>query len=476
MIWSAFGKFGSKIISFISNMVLARLLLPSDFGCIGMLQVFLTIADVLIVSGFASAIIQKQNTTEKDYSSVFYWNLVMSIIIYVILFAFAPAISNFYRLPILVDVLRVQSLILIINSFAVVQSNLLIKYLKFKELSIINVVCALIGTIVAIVMAYLGYGVWSLVFSALTNSIFGVLLLWFFSSWKPSLLFSWSSIRELFAFGGLMALSSIVNTIYTELQSLIIGRKYTAADLGYYTQARALESVPTQMFTQIVNQVSFPVFAQMQDEKSRLQKAVSQNIQALTYITFPLGVLLIVIASPLIHLLYGIKWDPAVPYFQILCITAVVYPINNTNGNIVKSLGKGKVYFYAHFSYRIIGVASILIGVKFGIMGLLWGVVITTYLTLLISSIINQRLIGYSLLSQAKDILPNCLLALISGGISFIVGHYIAISYLTNSETIIMLIQIIVFIVILLGLSYIFNVMGFITYREITKGYIKKSK
>lgn len=471
MIWSAFGKFGSKVISFISNIILARLLLPSDFGCIGMLQVFIALGDVLIVAGFTSAIIQKQDTTDLDYSSVFYWNLVMSIIVYCALFFGAPMIASFYGMPLLKSVLRVQGIVVIINSFSIIQTDLLVKSLRFRELSIRNIVCAIIGTVVAVVMAFYGCGVWSLVASALVNALAGVVLLWSLSGWRPSFQFSWLSLKRLFAFGGLMALSSIVNTIYTELQSLIIGKKYSSSDLGYFTQARALENIPTHLFTSIVNQVSFPVFAKMQDDRFRLRNAVQRNMQALTYLIFPIITLLIVIADPLIHLLYGSRWEPAIPYFQILCLTALIYPVNNTNSNIIKSLGDGKVFFLAHLSYRIIGIAAILIGIKFGVKGLLFGVVFTSYVTFVISSCINKRLVQYGVFSQIKDVGVNFINSAISGFVSYLIAFLLPIHMYP-----LMVIQIISFAFVYLFISKVFSLKGFYLYQGIISEYLHRRK
>lgn len=305
MLWSSVGKFGTLALTFVSNLVLARLLMPSDYGCIGMLQVFISISGIFVTAGFGSALIQKKHPTHIDYTSVFYWNLVAAIVFYFVLYFTGPAIARFYAMPELCSVLRVQSLSLIINAFSTVQSNQLQKQLRFKQLSIRNIIASFIGTIVAITMAFMDMGVWSLVANSLVSSFIGVLLLWKMSSWRPTFEFSWQSLRELFSFGGLMALSAFVETIYTNLQSLIIGKYYSANDLGYYTQAKKLEEVPTTALSQVVNDVSFPVFSSIQDDRSRLLLALRKNVKSITFLTFPLMVLLLIIAEPLLLLLYG---------------------------------------------------------------------------------------------------------------------------------------------------------------------------
>lgn len=367
MIWTGIGKFGTTGLAFVSNLVLARLLLPSDFGCVAMLQVFIAISSIFVTAGFGAALIQKKEPSHIDYTSVFYWNLAASLFFFWLLFFCSPAIANYYKMPELSAVLRVQSIVLIIQAFSMVQSSQLQKQLRFKELSVRNIVATAIGTVVAIVMAVLGYGVWSLVASQIVTALAGVLLLWKMSTWRPTWEFSLQSLKDLFAFGGLMALSSLVETVYTNLQSLIIGRLYSATDLGYYNQAKKLEAMPTDSLSQVVNQVSFPVFAALQDDKERLLNGVRKNIKAITYLNFPLMALMIVVAHPLITLLYGKNWEPSVPFFQILCISSMVYTLNTLNTNVIKSLGKSKIYFFVQLSKRLIGIGLIFFGVQFGI-------------------------------------------------------------------------------------------------------------
>ena len=462
MIWSSIGKFGTMGLSFVSNLVLARLLMPEDFGCIGMLQVFIAISGILVTAGFGTALIQKKNPTHVDFSSVFYWNLAMSIVLYVILYLCGPIIANFYAMPELCKVLRIQSLSLIILAFSAIQSCQLQKQLRFKELSVRNIVASLAGAICAIIMALCNCGVWSLVASSLVGSITNVLLLWKMSSWRPSWEFSFQSLKELFSFGGLMALSALVETIYFHIQSLIIGKLYSANDLGYFTQARKLESVPTETLSQIVNQVSFPIFATLQDDKEKLRYGVKKNIKAISYLNFPLMVLLIIIAKPLIILLYGAKWEPAILYFQILCISSMIYTLNTLNTNVIKSLGKGKTYFFLQLSKRLIGIILILIGTLFGIYGLLWACTIFGYVCFIINALVNKRTIQYGLWAQIKDVGGCYLLSLIIGA-----AVYFSCTLLPIHMYLIMLIQIILYTGIYLLISKCLHMEGYSTYKTI---------
>ena len=471
MIWSTVGRFGTMALSFVSNLVLARLLMPGDFGVIGMLHVFIAVSSVFVTAGFGSALIQKKNPTHIDYTSVFWWNLAAALLFYWILFLSAPAIAGFYKMPELKPVVRVLSLTLIINSFSIVQTNQLRKQLKFKLLSMRTLGASFAGTVVRIVLALLGYRYWSLVAGTLVTNFIGVLLLWRLSSWRPTREFSVQSLKELFAFGGLMALSSFVETIFTNLQSLIIGKWYSAGDLGYYTQARRLEDVPTQSLSHIVNQVSFPVFSSLQDDRSELVETVRRNTKAINYINFPLMALLIVIARPLILLLYGAKWEVSIPYFQILCISSLVFSMNTLNTNVIKALGRGKLYFWVQLVKRLIGLVLIVLGARAGMMPLMWALTIIGYTSILINMYVNGRLIGYGIVAQVKDLIGYFIAALACAGAVWLLGRV-----LPWHPYLVMFIQVVVFLVLYLGISLLFRFSSYYTYLDVAKTYLKRIK
>ena len=468
MIWTSIGKFGTMGLNFIANLILARLLMPSDYGTIGMLQIFINVSSVFATAGFGMALVQKKNPTHIDYTSVFYWNLIASIIFYFVLFFSGPAISRFYKMPELTSVLRVQSLALIIHAFYVVQSSQLQKQLRFKELSIRTIIATLSGTIVGVVMAFCGYGVWSLVYSHLVSVLVSVLLLWKMSTWRPSWEFSWRSLKELFPFGGLMALSSLVETVYNNIQGLVIGKWFSPSDLGYYTQAKKMETIPTDALSQVVNQVSFPVFSSLQDDKSRLLLGVRKNITSITYINFPVMFLLIVIAKPIVTILYGIKWIESVPYLQILCLAGAIYTMNTINTNVIKSLGKSNIYFIIQLVKRLLGIAFIFISMRWGVFGLMWAITAYSYVALIINSVVNKKLINYGLLDQIKDIGKNIFVTVVSACSTYI------LSYLPIHEYVIMFLQIMVFCVVFVLLSWFLKLDGFNVYSTIFKQQIGK--
>lgn len=471
MLWSAFGRFGTIGITFIANIVLAHLLTPKDFGCIGMLQIFISVSEVFVLGGFGAALIQKRNPTHIDYTTVFYWNLFVAILMYVLLYYSAPYIARFYNMPLLCDVLRVQSIVVFFSGFYFVQTTQLQKQLRFRELSIRGVIAALAGVSVAIVMAFMGFGIWSLVAMYIVASLCSLLLLWRMSEWRPTFEFSWQSFKSLFVFGGLMAASSLVETLYTNIQGLIIGKWYTPQDMGYYTQARKLEQVPTSALSAIVGQVVFPVFSMLNDNKEKLRESLRKSIKSISFLCFPMCALLIMIGKPLIRLLYGSQWDNSVLYFQILCLSGMAYIINCMNLNVIKSLGKGKIYFIMQTTKRLIGICLIVAGMAFGVVGIVCSVAVTFYVDFIINCFVVNKLLGYGIVNQVSDVKGIFALAFGIGLIFFILG-----SYLPLHQYVVMIIQIVLYVCSYLLISNLLKIDGYSVYKGVVADIIKKHK
>ncbi len=469
--WNGLGNTGSSLISFVSNIVLARLLLPSDFGCIAMLYVFMALSNTLINGGFGAALIQKKDPTKEDYNTVFYWNIIAALLLYFILFFFSPVIARFYQLPQLSSVLRIHAIALVTSSLGMIQRTQLVKNLKFKEISKVVLISISCGTITAITMAYCGFGVWSLVASNLVHSVMGVLLFWKKSSWRPAWCFSFKSFKELFSFGGLIALVGIINTLYGNIQALIIGKRFSATDVGYFNQAKRLEFVPSDTVTMIVDQVTFPVFSKIREDATKLVSGIRTNVKAVSFLNFALYVLLIIIAYPLIHLIYGDKWDAAIPYFQILCLAGMVYSLDKVNLNVIKSLGKGTLFFLTQIITRIVGISIIFLGMRWGIYGLLWALVLSSYLNFFVSSVVRSRVVNYSLVKQLGDILPSLLLAIFAGFVSWLLGRYIDIHFVLK-----MLVQSLIFAAVYLGLSYLIKLDGYLICKDAAISILKRKK
>ncbi len=414
MIWNATERFGASLLLFISNLILARLLTPDDFGCIGMLLVFISVSEAIIDGGFGCALIQKKSPTEEDYSTVFYWNLALSSFLYVSLFMLAPRIAAFYDIPLLCKVLRIEGIVLMVDSLYLVHQNILKKEIRFRKIARINLGAVMFGTIVGIWMAYTGYGIWSLVVKIVVTSMTKCIAYWTTGKWKPQFLFSKASFFNLFSFGSFMFLSTMINNIYQNMLSLFIGKNFSAASLGYFSQARKMEDIPRNSLSAVINNVTFPIFSQLQNDKDQLRNAARKCLALLTYLGFPLMMLMISIASPLILLLFTSKWQQVIPYFQILCLHGLVYIPFSVNVNVIQSLGKSKLLFYIILAQSLLGISMAFIGAYFGVKGVLTGFVMSAYISYFITSVYCGQLIDYGIKKQLEDILQSFAIASIS--------------------------------------------------------------
>ena len=320
MVWTALQKYSKMFISFISGIILARLLMPYDYGCIGMLAIFMVLAETFIDGGFGSALIQKKQPTQEDYSTIFWWNLGMALLMYVILFVSAPAISRFYNISLLCDVLRVQGLVLFIYAFNIVQRNQLRKQLNFKILSIVSITTAVIALCITVLMAYKGFGVWALVAQNLITSAIPAIIFWFLIKWRPIFVFSINSFKELLGFGIYMFFTHIINNFSSKIQGLLIGKIYSPSTMGYYSKAVSTESLASSSISSIMTQVTYPLYAEVQDDLNLLGNMIKRITMTISYITFPLLFILLLLAKPIFLVLYSDRWLQSVPYFQVLCI------------------------------------------------------------------------------------------------------------------------------------------------------------
>ena len=413
--WNGLQRYAQLGISFISSIILARLLTPYDYGCIGMLEIFITISTIMIDGGFGSALLQKKRPTQEDYSTIFYWNLAMSTFMYAALFFSAPYIAKFYKIPLLSSVLRVQGIVLFINAFKMVQSNILRKNFRFKPMAIVVTASSLISIVVTIIMAYLGYGVWSLVAQNLLISFLPMIAFGIITRWKPLLLFSKKSFKELFSFGGFMFLTDIINTLSDNIQGLLIGRVYNPATMGYYTKAKSTEGLASNGISQVVSTVTYQLYSEVQDDLKTLINFLKRITTSIAYVAFPLILSLMILAKPLFIILYSERWLPSVPYFQILALAGFAVCLQSVNLQAIAAIGKSKAMFTWTMVKRVIGIALIVGGlVVEGINGLLWGMVISAWFNYAINSWLVSKHIGYSIRQQIKDMLPIILLAIVS--------------------------------------------------------------
>ena len=380
MIWTAIQKYSTMVIKFISGIILARLLMPEDYGAIGMLLIFMSLAEVFIDAGFGSALIQKKNPTQIDYSTVFYFNIVMSVILYALLFISAPAIADFYRMPILCKVLRVQGLILFIYAFNIIQSNQIRKNLKFKKLSKITITSSLISLTVTVILAYMGFGVWALVVQNFLSALIPCVFFWMTMNWRPTWEYSWASFKELFGFGSYMLLTHLFTTFSQRITGLLVGRWFNPATMGYYTKASSFSKFATLSIAGVMIQTTYPLYASVNDDKERLVNMVKRITSTLAYLSVPMLSILILIAEPLIVFLYSDRWLPCVPYFQILCIGGMAGCLQSVNQQTIAAIGKSRVFFVWTVIKNSMGIVLQVIGlIVWGIWGLLVGKVLSSW-------------------------------------------------------------------------------------------------
>ena len=470
MIWSTFQKFGTIIISFVSNMVLARLLTPDDYGCIGLLAIFITLSSAFINGGFGSALIQKKNPSEKDYSTIFFFNILVSCILYVLLFACAPLISRFYGIELLARVLKVEGVIIIISAFSLVQENRLRKQLRFKTIATAYLVSALLSAIVAIYLACQGWGVWALVAQQIMMSSCNAVLLWFLSDWKPSLVFSFVSLKELFSFGFFVLLADTINIVGNNIQGILIGRVYSASTMGYYTQAHKLDQVASNSISSIINQVSYPVLAEAQNDHASMIRILFRFNSILAYITFPVMLLLILLAKPIILIVYSAKWLQSVPYFQILCLAGIAVCLQGINYYAIAAIGESKKLMWWTIIKRLFGLVFVIVGLELaGMYGMLFGMVLSAYLIYLVNSYLVSKYIGYKITRQIKDIAPIVIVSLLSFLASFFSTLFIECSVYIEG-----LIRLVAFLIPFLFFSASLKMEAFLIFREFVISILKK--
>ena len=453
VIWTALQKYSTMLIQFISGIILARLLTPFDYGCIGMLMIFMLLAESFIDGGFGSALIQKKKPTQTDYSTIFFWNMGLSVVLYAVLYLSAPSIANFYGIPLLSDVLRVQGTVLFIFAFNIVQRNQLQKKLNFKILSIVTILTSVTALSVTIVMAYHGYGVWALVAQNVLTAAIPALAFWFYVRWRPQLVFSWQSLKELFSFGFYMFLTHLLNQFGQQIQGLLIGKFYNAATMGYYSKANATERLASTSISKVMSQVTYPLYAEMQDDKTALGDMIKKITMTLSYVTFPLMFILLLCAKSLFIFLYSDRWADSVPYFQVLCIAGLAYSLQSVNYQSVAAIGKSRTMFVWTFVKRSMGIVFVVAGLLLdGMRGLLVGMVINTWFSYFVNIWLVSKYIGYRWQTQMMDILPVLLVSTAAAVLSFIIVSSCSLSLYVDG-----VLKLILFVVLYVGWSILFR-------------------
>ena len=470
LIWRFAERCGAQGVSFLVSIFLARLLEPSDYGVIGLLNVFIAIANVFIDGGFGNSLVQKKDSDEVDFSSVFYFSLVLSIILYIILFFTAPLIAEFYSQPILTNIFRVMSISLLLGSVNTVQRAYVSKKMQFKKFFYSTLFGTILSAFVGIGMAYKGFGAWALVAQHLTNQFFDTIILWFTVKWRPVRKFSLTRMKNMFGYGWKLLCSSIIDTVYNNIHSLIIGKVYTSSDLGYYNKGRSFPNLIINNINSSIDSVLFPVIANAQENKEEVKGIVRRAIKTSTFVIFPAMAGLAAISNSLITLVLTEKWLPCVPFLQFCCFTYAFWPIHTANLQAIKALGKSDIFLKLEIIKKAIGISILVITIPHGLYAMMIGSCFTSILSSFINAFPNKKLLNYSYFEQIKDIIPTLLLSMVMCLIVLIIGK------LKINLIVILIIQIIVGVFTYILGAKLFRLESFEYGMNIVKKVLKSRK
>ena len=468
--WSFIDNLSSSGITFLVGLVLARLLTPSEYGIMAILTIFIAVSNSIVDSGFSNALIRKTDAKQVDYNTVFLFNLVVSGLLYVVLFFAAPSISVFFKEPLLVEVMRVIGWVLVINALAIIPRTLFVKEVNFKTQTKVSLIASISSGVVGISMALAGMGVWSLVGQQLSRQLLNTLFLWIYCKWRPVWEFSIQSFKELFSFGSKLLLSGLLDTVFKEIYSLVIGRCYTSAQLGQYTRANQFNQIFSSNLTTVIQRVSYPVLSSIQDEPERLREAYRKVIKSTMLISFACMLGLAAVAKPLIILLIGEKWLPAVGFLQIICFSGMLYPLHAINLNILQVKGRSDLFLKLEIVKKIIAVGPLVLGVLFSIEYMLWGSVCTSFIAYFLNSYYSANLINYPAKEQIKDILPTFLVSFVTAAAMW------SLTLLSLSNWLLLLLQCLLGIILAVLIYESLHLPEYLEVKQLTFSLLRRKK
>ena len=425
VVWSSVERFSVQGVQFLVMLVIARILDPKDYGLVGMLAIFLSISQTLVDSGFSQALIRKQDRTDMDCSTVFYFNIVISFILYIIFYLIAPWISNFFHELQLTELMRVLSVVVFINSFAVVQRARLSAKINFKTLAKASFFAAIVSGIAGIYMAYHEYGVWTLVYQQILTAVINTIVLWILSPWRPKLMFSTESFRSLFAFGSKLMASGLLDTLYKNLYQLIIGRYFSATSLGFYSRAHHFSELPSSNITGILQRVTYPVLCTIQGDDDRLRENYRKLLKLSAFIIFPLMSLLAGISYPLVEFFLGGKWLFAASLLIPLCFGMMWHPIHAINLNLLQVKGRTDLFLKLEIIKKVISVLLIAITIPFGVLAMCYMSILISVICLFVNTYYTGKLINVGFLVQMMDLLPTLVVSTIMFAVVFFLSEII---------------------------------------------------
>ncbi|MGG7213216.1 lipopolysaccharide biosynthesis protein [Clostridium nigeriense] len=451
LFWKLMERGGVQGIQFIVQVVLARILSPNDYGIISLITIFISLANVFIQSGFNTALIQKKDVKEEDFSSVLYISLFVSIVLYILLFFTSPFIADFYGILELKQVLRVLSIILFFGAFNSIQNSIIARTMQFKKLFIVSVFSILISGIVGITLAYLGLGVWALVAQQIANQVSITFILWFTLKWRPKLIFSINRVGDLFSYGWKLLVSSLIDTLYMNLRGLIVGKVYTSDMLAFYNRGEQFPQLIVNNINGSIQSVMLPTLSAEQENRKRVKELVRRSIVTSSFLIFPLMIGLAAVGEPLIKILLTDKWLPCVPFMQIFCLTYALWPIHTSNLQAINALGRSDIFLKLEIIKKILGVTILIISMNYGIYAIALGGLLSGIISSFINAYPNLKLLNYGYKEQIKDILPSLILSLIMG-----LAVY-GFLFLNISPYLILVIQVFTGAVVYIGLAKLFK-------------------
>ncbi len=456
LFWKFAERIGAQSVNLIVSIALARILSPEDYGAVALITIFITICNVFVEHGFGTALIQKKDADDLDFSSVFYCNILVSTILYIIIFLLSPLIASFYGMPELTLIIRVLGISILIAGLKSIQNAYVSRKMIFKKFFISTSVGTIGSAFIGIWMAYHGYGVWALVTQQLFNTTVDTLMLWITVRWRPILKFSMQRIKELFRFGWKMLCSALIETIYNELYGLAIGKIYNSESLAYYNKGNQFPNIITENINGSISSVMLPALSNEQEDKNKVKSMMSRAIKTSSFILFPMMVGLAVVAEPLVRLLLTDKWLPAVPLMQLLCFSYIFWPIHTINLQAISAMGRSDIYLKLEIIKKVIGVIALIISCPFGVTVMVIMKIVTSVISTFINSYPNKKLLNYSFKEQLKDILPAFFISMVMGAIIFIMGKIIDVALMTPLKLFLyLLFDVLIGAIIYTGLAYL---------------------
>lgn len=469
LFWKFLERCGSQGVTFVVSVILARILAPEAYGTIALVTVFTTILQVFVNSGLGNALIQKKDSDDLDFSTVFYFNILLSFFLYIIMFFLAPTISKFYNDTYLVPVIRVLCLTIVFSGVKNIQQAYVSKHMIFKKFFFTTLGASIGSAFVGIGMAYVGFGVWALVGQQLSSSVLSTVILWVTVKWRPRKMFSFTRLKTLYSFGWKILISSLIDTLYNDLRTLIIGKLYTSSDLAFYNKSKQFPNLIVTNINASIDSVLLPTMSSVQDSKSAVKIMTRRAIKTSSYIMMPLMVGLAVCAEPIVELLLTKKWLPCVPYLRIFCFTYAFYPIHTANLNAIKAMGRSDLFLKLEIIKKAIGLVFLVTSMWFGVMAMAYTLLATSVLSQIINSFPNKSLLNYGYLQQLSDISGNLILSLAMG------ASIVCIYFLNLPTMITLFIQIILGIAVYIIGSIVFKLESFVYIINLIKKF-KSSK